>query len=210
MTMKRFVILLYLCCFTAFSVLAYEWKAYWIGADVCQSKPNTWLNFVKDFRLTSVPDKAVAHIAVDSKYWLWINDEMVVFEGGLKRGPNPHDTYFDEVDIAPYLQRGENRIAILVCYFGKHGFSHNSSGQAGLLFDCQTAELDLVSDSSWKCTLNTAYQTCALPEPNYRLSESDILYDARYDMGEWYRTGVEIDYSNASILQKAGVHLGIN
>lgn len=202
--MKRIVILLYLCCFTVLSVLAYEWKAYWIGTDTRQSEPNTWLNFIKDFQLTNVPDKAVAHIAVDSKYWLWINDKMVVFEGGLKRGPNPQDTYFDEVDIAPYLQRGENRVAVLVWYFGKHGFSHNSSGQAGLLFDCQAAELDLVSDSSWKCALNVAYQTCALPEPNYRLPESDLLYDARHDMGEWYKLGSEVNYSNASILQKAG------
>lgn len=202
--MKRIVILLYLCCFTVLSVLAYEWKAYWIGTDTRQSEPNTWLNFIKDFQLTNVPDKAVAHIAVDSKYWLWINGKMVVFEGGLKRGPNPQDTYFDEVDIAPYLQRGENRVAVLVWYFGKHGFSHNSSGQAGLLFDCQAAELDLVSDSSWKCALNVAYQTCALPEPNYRLPESDLLYDARHDMGEWYKLGSEVNYSNASILQKAG------
>lgn len=202
--MKRFVVLLYLCCFTVLSVLAYEWKAYWIGTDTSQSEPNTWLNFIKDFQLMNVPDKAVAHIAVDSKYWLWVNDKMVVFEGGLKRGPNPQDTYFDEVDIAPYLQRGGNRVAVLVWYFGKHGFSHNSSGQAGLLFDCQTAEFDLVSDSSWKCALNIAYQTCTLPEPNYRLPESDLLYDARYDMGQWYKLGSEVNYSNASILQKAG------
>jgi len=70
-----------------------------------------------------VPDEAIARIAADSKYWLWINDNLVVFEGGLKRGPNPEDTYYDEVDIAPYLKAGSNTIAALVWYFGKQGFS---------------------------------------------------------------------------------------
>ena len=45
---------------------------------------------------------------------------MVVFEGGLKRGPNPEDTYCDEVDLAPYLKKGKNQVAVLVWYFGKH------------------------------------------------------------------------------------------
>jgi alpha-L-rhamnosidase len=33
---------------------------------------------------------------------------MVVFEGGLKRGSNPKDTYYDEVDLTPYLKKGDN------------------------------------------------------------------------------------------------------
>ena len=49
---------------------------------------NTWMNFVKKFTLDSVPKRAVANIAVDSKYWLYINSEMAVFEGGVKRGPS--------------------------------------------------------------------------------------------------------------------------
>lgn len=187
-----------------FSALAYEWKASWIGTNMCQNQPNTWLNFKKNFQLSDVPDIVVARIAVDSKYWLWINDELVVFEGGLKRGPNPQDTYYDEVDISSYLKRGDNTISILVWYFGKHGFSHKSSGKAGLLFDCQASGLEILSDNSWKCIVNEAYHTCESPEPNYRLPESDILYDARKDMGEWYKQGVHLDCDYASVLQKAG------
>ena len=202
--MNRVLILLFVCFLVNPVAFAYEWKAYWIGTDVCQSEPNTWLNFRKDFDLDTMPDKAIAHIAVDSKYWLWVNDQLVVFEGGLKRGPTPQDTYYDEVDIAPYLKNGKNVISVLVWYFGKQGFSHNSIGNSCLLFDCQMSESDILSDTSWKCALNTAYQTCSLPKPNYRLSESDILYDARYDMGGWYKTNVYVDYPSASILGKAG------
>lgn len=55
---------------------------------------------------------------------------MEVFEGGLKRGPNPNDTYYDKGDITKWLKEGENIIALKVWYFGKQGFSHNSSGKA--------------------------------------------------------------------------------
>ena len=64
---------------------------------------NQWLAFRKDFSIDKVPSQAPARIAVDSKYWLWINGKMVVFEGQLKRGPARGESYFDEVDIAPFL-----------------------------------------------------------------------------------------------------------
>ena len=34
----------------------------------------------------AVPTPGTLHIAIDTKYWLYINGELVTFEGGLKRG----------------------------------------------------------------------------------------------------------------------------
>lgn len=65
----------------------------WITASESQSETNTWLGFKKDFVVSSVPQVLKACIAVDSKYWLWLNDKLIVFEGGVKRGPNRNDTY---------------------------------------------------------------------------------------------------------------------
>lgn len=158
-----------------------EWRAQWITSPDCKNDVNTWLNCSKNITIRKVPAHAIAKIAVDSKYWLWINNKQVVFEGGLKRGPNPSDTYYDQVDIAPYLKVGKNTIAVLVWYFGKDGFSHKSSGKAGLLFDCQTSSFVILSNKTWNCSVNKAYQTAGDPKPNYRLSESNILYDARLE-----------------------------
>ena len=91
---------------------------------------NQWICYRKTINLAEAPTQAMARIAVDSKYWLWINGELVVFEGQLKRGPTPKDTYFDRVDLTKYLRKGDNTIAVLVWYFGKDGFSHKSSGKA--------------------------------------------------------------------------------
>ena len=111
---------------------------------------------------------------------------MVVREGGLKRGPNRTDTYYDTVDIAHFLKEGKNQIGVLVWYFGKDGFSHNSSGKGALLFDCETPYFDILSNASWQGGILQAYQTCGVPFPNFRLSESSVLFDAQREIVDWY------------------------
>ncbi|MDO9153634.1 MAG: alpha-L-rhamnosidase C-terminal domain-containing protein [Paludibacter sp.] len=162
-----------------------NWQAKWISTMECQSATNTWLAYRKTINIITKPEKAIVRIAVDSKYWLWINGKQVVFEGGLKRGPNPTDSYYDEVDIASFLKTGKNTIAVMVWYFGKDGFSHKSSGRAGIIFDCQTTNFKLLSDKSWKCAVLKSYQTAGEPLPNFRLSESSLLYDSRKSIGFW-------------------------
>lgn len=163
------------------------WQANWITDPNTQNVSNSWYCFRKDFSLDKIPSKAIAKIAVDSKYWLWINGQMVVFEGGLKRGPNPNDTYYDEVDLTAYLKKGENSVSVLAWYFGKDGFSHKSSGKFGFIFECIAPEIQLLSDDSWSVLQNFAYETCPAPYPNFRLSESSIRFDARQDLGLWYK-----------------------
>ncbi|MCA1745779.1 MAG: glycoside hydrolase, partial [Bacteroidales bacterium] len=162
------------------------WQANWITYPDSRNESNAWFCFRKDFKLEELPEEALAKIAIDSKYWLWINGEMVVFEGGLKRGPNPEDTYYDMVDLSAYLTKGSNNISVLGWYFGKDGFSHNNSGKFGFLLECITPEITILTDASWKVMENEAYQTCPLPFPNFRLPESSIRYDATKDPGTWY------------------------
>jgi hypothetical protein len=191
-------------CFSQTKTLpSNSWKASWISTVENQSETNTWLAYRKLITIESVPKQAFAKIAVDSKYWLWINEVMVVFEGGLKRGPNPTDTYYDEIDIAPFLKKGTNIIALQLWYFGKDGFSHKSSGKAALLFDCQAQAFQLLSDGSWQCSLLKAYKTCDEPKPNFRLPESSILFDARNDIGNW-QSDTAVHLGESSVIAHAG------
>lgn len=164
-----------------------EWKADWIIKEQCNSTPNTWLRVRKMVNLDRVPAKLEAKIAADSKYWLWINGEMVVFEGGLKRGPAPGDGYYDVVDIAPYLKTGKNNISALVWHFGKNGFSHMGSGIAAFLFEAIGDGVEILSNRSWEGGVFPAYQTVPDSSPNYRLPESSIRFDARIGNFEWYK-----------------------
>ena len=153
-------------------------EAKWITASSAQAdEPNTWVEFRKNITLDKVQKGVEAGIAADSKYWLYINGEMVVFEGGLKRGPNPKDSYYDVVDLTPYLKKGNNEFRILLWYFGKEGFSHKDSGMSGLIFKAE--KIGLVSDSSWESRRLSEYQSATDPKPNWRLPESSLRYDAR-------------------------------
>lgn len=205
--MKKLVSLLIVLFFVAVSLQAKEWKARWITSDQCQSRTNSWLCFQKTVELPAMDGTPVyADIAVDSKYWMWINGEMVVFEGGLKRGPNPRDTYYDHVDITPYLTEGKNSIAILMWYFGKDGFSHSSSGKAGLLFDCQTEKFEILSDASWGCQYYGAYEpTTEGTQPNWRLPESNIRFNAQKEIVGWMEKGANPRFGRAFIIGDAGI-----
>jgi len=161
-----------------------EWQAKWIGATT-NCTENTWSAFRKCFTLKSVPKKAIARIAVDSKYWMWVNGRQVIFEGGLKRGPNPNDTYYDEIDLTPWLRRGKNTIAVLTWFWGKDGFSHKNSGKPGFIFQLNAGNLVINSDSTWKALVHPAYETPRGEQPNFRLPERNTRFDARRDLGNW-------------------------
>ncbi len=167
-----------------------KWNAAWIGVADDAAK-NQWISYRKTIDLEKTPGRAVARIAADSKYWLWINDELVVFEGQLKRGPTPEDTYYDRVDLTNHLKAGKNTIAIQLWYFGNHGFSHNSSGKAGIVFDADVDGTQLLSDKSWKAIVHPAYGDTGKPHPNFRLPESNIHFDARKALGDWQTTGYD-------------------
>lgn len=198
-TIKLFIFLL----FMVQSLCAQEhWNALRITDYDNQNQTNTWIDFLKTVEISSVPSKAVAKIACDSKYWLWINGELLVFEGQLKRGPTPRDTYYDEVDLAPNLKPGKNTIAVLVWYFGKEGFSHKSSGQAGLVFQCD--ELGIKSDKSWLTRLDNGFEQTNSPYPNFRLPESNIRFDARKGNFDWVKPEAKKnDFRNAIVVGDA-------
>ena len=178
--------ILLLCCAARAGM---PWRAKWITKPQSVASTNSWVAFRKDLNLEKVPSSMTARIATDTKYWMWINDSLVVFEGGLKRGPTPGDTYYDEVEIAPYLKEGDNCIAILTWYMGKAGFSHQSSGSVALLFDAYGSDGSVIlSDRSWRASEYNAYSIAEGPVPNYRLPESNICFDARKEFTDWNRS----------------------
>jgi hypothetical protein len=162
-----------------------EGKGKWLSFEHTQSEPDSWYIYRKEVTLTNLPESLIARIAVDSKYWLWINGRLAVFEGGLKRGPARNAAYYDEVEIAPYLTTGENTIAVLVWHFGRNGFSHANSGIAGLWFEAVAPGIEILSDGSWEGMMYDAYQHTDAPHPNYRLPESNIRFDARREIAGW-------------------------
>ena len=143
------------------------WAARWIWQRQ-PGPPNRWMRFRKSFTLPAGAKSAAARIAADSKYWLWVNGELVVREGGLRRGPTRQGTYYDEIDLGGHLKKGRNVIAALVWYWGREGFSHKDSGAGGFLFQMRVRagkrEKCILSDASWRVSRHPAFGRAA--EPN--------------------------------------------
>lgn len=180
--------------------------ASWITHPEVSEGENIWLIFRRNFTLNnSMSGDFLAHIAVDSKYWLWVNGELVVFEGGLKRGPDRNGIYYDVVDLKPFLHAGENNISLLMWHWGRHGFSHYNSGKAGLYFDMQNSRNSLVSDDSWKLSIHPSFGPSSPPFPNYRIPEFNIHFDARNNLEGWNTLEYNDEqWVNAMVIGNAG------
>lgn len=120
----------------------------------------------------------MANIAADSKYWLWVNGEMVVFEGQLKRDMITK-TYYDPIDLAPYLQKGTNTIAVLVWHWGRNGFAHYDTGKGGFLLEADIDGKVVLSDDTWKLKKHPGFEhSSSGGQPNFRLSEWNVRFNA--------------------------------
>jgi len=177
-----------------------DWKAQWIWDEENLTEKNVWMCFNKKVNLDKIPKKLTAHISADSKYWLYINGENVVFEGSVKRGPDKNGGYYDSIDIAPYLQKGENSICALVWFWDNEtSYSYCSSGQGGFLFEAMGDGVSIISDKSWKVKRSNAYVDSPLYPPNYRLPEYSIYFDAREDMADWLNEDYDVStWENAT------------
>ncbi len=172
-----------------------DWKAKWIWDKENLTEKNVWMCFNKKVSLDKVPEELIAHISADSKYWLYINGETVVFEGSVKRGPAENSGYYDSIDIAPYLKKGENSICALVWYWDNEtSYSSSSSGQGGFIFETIGEGKKIISDKTWKVKRHPAYIDSPLYPPNYRIPEYSIYFDAREDIGDW----INVDFDASS------------
>ncbi len=114
--------------------------------------------FRKTFNLEQPPERAPARITADSRYALFVNGREV------SRGPmrsQPRRMSYDLLDLAPFLQAGQNTIAVYVKYYGKAtsawmpAVPNMTLGKSGVLvFEADLGAAGwLVSDASWKARL---------------------------------------------------------
>ena len=104
----------------------------------------------KVFELVSVPEKFEALISADAKYTLYVNGHFV--HHGPARNTPPVWS-FDRVDLASFLKKGKNLIAILGYQFGVSNYTYIYSGASGVIFKAP----GISSDSTWKISEDPGY-----------------------------------------------------
>jgi len=150
--------------------------------------------FRRKIFLPAVPKTAWAFIACDTKFWLWINGEMVVFEGGVFRESRPGCGYAERVDMVPYLKMGENVIAALVWFYGNGGRNSTNSGEAGFIIKCD--EIGLYSSSDFLVANHPAYVPTKPPHSSHLYGGENIGFNADLDFGDF--TALEFDEASFS------------
>ncbi|WP_298763508.1 hypothetical protein [uncultured Polaribacter sp.] len=192
-----FLAIIFLTPITLFASAPNWQNAQWIWQQE-DGPTNTWMSFRKTIAVDEIPEIVEAHISVDSKFWLWINGEMVLFEGGLSRGPSqagkwnrkkkitPTNSWYETVNIQPYLKKGKNTIAILAWYWGRetHKGTHIDSGKGGLLFSAQIGDQKLVSNKSWKAKQHPGYNHTIAPASR-SLVQYSVQFNAQNAMNDW-------------------------
>jgi alpha-L-rhamnosidase len=141
---------------------------------------NGYAQFRKAFDLDAVPRRAPAWITADQSYHLWVNGEPV------SRGPARgfQDSWpCDEVDLAPYLRKGRNVIAVRAYNPGHGTFAYISQLSAGFLFSAKWGKFTLVSDSTWRMRRQTGVRKDSVPS-SLQLVHQEHL-DARIEPTDW-------------------------
>lgn len=190
-----------------------DWSgAKWVWTE--KNPANSYVALRKSFNLAQKPAKAILNVSAESKYWLWVNGELTVYDGSPKRGATAYDAYYEQVDISNAMTAGDNTLAFMVAYNGRNGTSSVSPGKGGLLFELDLGDKKIVSDSSVKVQRLTAYRNEALlgeDWPGYKqagqLAEWNVYYDASYatSEGEFYKKSFNDGaWTNATEVARAG------
>ena len=165
--MKKYIPFLIFVCFFANAypqpiagdIINKKWAASWIAVPGALLHDYGVYHFRKNFSLDQKPAQFIVHVSGDNRYKLFVNGTMVSF------GPARGDIYnwnFETVDIAPYLQGGNNTLAAVVWNFGEERQEAQISYQTAFILQGNTDKEKMVNtDKSWLCMQDSAYSPLA-------------------------------------------------
>ncbi|NCI46825.1 alpha-L-rhamnosidase-related protein [Sediminibacterium soli] len=141
------------------SLLHGSWPASWITCPRVPQRDYGVYHFRKTFSLDSKPERFIVHVSADNRYRLFVNGRQVC--AGPSRG-DLYNWYFETVDIASYLQSGNNTIAALVWNMGVYAPVAQVTNQTAFVLQGDgEKEKSVNTNSSWKVLQDTAYHPCS-------------------------------------------------
>jgi hypothetical protein len=162
-TMRRTLILIA----SLFAVAAYgqpvnpallenAWPAWWIAHPIASPTDFGVFHFRKAFTLAAKPERFVVHVSADNRYRLFANGRSV------STGPAQSDLAnwrFETVDLAPYLQAGNNVLAAVVWNGGVARPMAQISHRTGFILQSDDpANKAVNTNSTWKVVEDSAYR----------------------------------------------------
>lgn len=170
-------------------------KSKWIW---CNTSPGNdeYGEFVDHF--TYDDGKVILRISADSNYATYINGVLAAWG---QYADFPYDKVYDEIDVTSYCQKGDNRIATIVWYYGIETTQVYYPGNAGLLYEIACGDKILCeSNEQTLARMSKAYENHRMHIITLQLGLG-YGYDATKE-DNWL-TGKLIDFSPAAIVEQA-------
>ncbi|WP_161596685.1 alpha-L-rhamnosidase-related protein [Chitinophaga vietnamensis] len=135
------------------------WPASWIACPGAPAKAYGVYHFRRVISLPVKPATFKVHVTADNRYRLFVNGKAVC--SGPARG-DLFNWYYETVDIAPYLQSGNNTIAALVWNMGELAPVAQISNRTGFLLQGDGEEENIINTNThWKVLHDSAYSPCS-------------------------------------------------
>ena len=157
--------------------------------------------FRRSFTCEAKPAGLMIHISADSRYKLYVNEIFV--EAGPCKGDR-EIWYYDSLELSPYLQEGDNTVAVeILSYPAEHGKGNYSifrTGHPGLFLTGTALDadgevlFDLSADEQWKGYVDPEFSIVSeskyfaplLILENRKGQESDVCWkSADFDDSSW-------------------------
>lgn len=173
------------------SLLNKQWPASWITCPDVPQRDYGVYHFRKIVAIDQSPAKFIVHVTADNRYRLFVNGTAVC--SGPARG-DLYNWYFETIDIAPYLKKGNNTIAALVWNMGVYAPVAQISNQTAFVLQGNgDAEKIINTGERWKVYHNKSYTPCSTDNGarlhSYMvIGPGDQVDAAKYPWG-WEQTG---------------------
>lgn len=125
-----------------------RWRASWIGSPSADARSAGVFYFRREITLGSVPAHFWVHVSADNRFVLHVNGKYA------GEGPARGDLFhwrFETIDLAPYLQSGNNVLAAVVWNFAELSPVAQMSDRTGFLVQGDTgAEAVVNTGKEWR------------------------------------------------------------
>ena len=164
-------------------LLTGKWPAYWITHPDCPPYDYGVYHFRKNFVLDTLPETFIVNVSADNRYRLFINGTAVA--SGPSRGDIAH-WYWDTIDLAPWLQPGQNTLAAQVWNAGSYTPGAQITLKTALIVQGNSPAEEVINTrSGWKVMQNRAYSPST--ENRQDVGSADCVHGALYPW-DWEQT----------------------
>jgi hypothetical protein len=167
---------------------------------------NVYAYFRNEFTLNELPDDATLKLYAKSLYTLYVNGQFVNF--GPVRSYETHP-YFDSINIAPFLVKGKNVIAVKVHSNGIHTYQV-PFGTAGFVAMGTVSEcgrkISLATPGNWVARKATGYNSLS---PRFSFAQGPVeIYDARMEPDDWKSGNINTNMWSKPVVLKNQQYFG--